>query len=115
MSKARKMKDDADPVTKTASVRLDGDSIKSMALGDITLTLPDPGPTPDNFADAAFRENAGSLRRLMAPYYRIVVVYPEREYIFGLTRWIKLMDGSKEQGERMGDRKQPIRKGKQAA
>ena len=112
-----KKKDDKEieQITKSCRCALDGDSIKRMDMGEITLTAPHPGPTPDNFADAAFRQNAGSLRKLMVPYYRVVVITPEREYSYGLDRWIKLMGGSKDEAERMGDRKQRVRRGNLAA
>lgn len=110
MGKKKPLPQDVEQITKTAKGRLDGDTIKSIDLGELSLTMPDPGPTPENFADSFFRANAGSLRRLMVPYYRVVVVYPQREYSYGLDRWVKLMDGALEQNQNGGGRKQPIRK-----
>lgn len=86
-----------------------------MDLGEYTVTLPEPGPTPENMADAVFRANSGSLRRLMVPYYRVVVIYESgQEYSYSLSNWIKLMDGSLKQDQDGGGRKQPIRKSKAA-
>lgn len=116
MAKAKKTKEELPKVTKTARARLDGKDIPSITMGEYTITLPEPGPTPENFADAAFKANAGSLRRLMVPNYRVVVIYPSgQEYSYGLDNWIKLMDGSKQQEQNGGGRKQPIRKGSKAA
>ena len=112
-----KKKDDkeVEQITKTMRVALDGDSIKRMDMGEYTLTMPAPGPKPEHFADAAFKANSGSLRKLMVPYYRVTVLHPEREFSYGLSRWIKLMDGSDKESQRAGDRKQSIRRGKLAA
>ena len=112
-----KKKDDKEKpkVSKTCQCWLDGNTIKRMDLGEITLEMPEPGPKAENFADEAFKRFSGSLRKLMAPYYRVVVVEQEREFAFGLDRWIKLMDGSADEAERAGYRKQRVRYGKKAA
>ena len=106
---------EVEQVSRTCQCWLDGDSIKRMSLGEISIVMPAPGPKPEHFADEAFKRNAGSLRRLMVPYYRIVVEADDRDFSFGLDRWMKLMDGSREHEENMSRRKQPIRRGKVSA
>lgn len=95
-------------ITKTCKVVLDG-SGRRLPVGDFTLTEKEPGPKLEDFADAAFKASRASLVRLMTPLYRLVVIDGQREEAYGLGRWIKLVDGSKEQEESKA-RKQTIRK-----
>lgn len=99
-------------ITKTAKVRLVGNDGTNLPVGEFTLTEVDPGPTMDNFADAAFKASRASLAKLMVPQYRLVVSLDQREQGYGLERWIKLVDGTRAQEE--APRKQRIRRGKLA-
>ena len=80
-------------ITKTCQVWLVSTDGTRLPMGDVTLTEIEPGPTIDDFADAAFKNARGTLARLMVPQYRLVVVDGQVEQGFGLDRWIKLVDG----------------------
>lgn len=99
-------------VTKTLKVILAANDGTRIPVGDFTITEPEPGPTIDQFADEAFKSARASLARLMTPQYRIVVIDGAIEQGFGLDRWIKLVDGRKENERRLEGKgaKQTIRK-----
>lgn len=99
-------------ITKTCSVTLVGSDGTRLPVGDFTLTEKKPGPTIDDFADAAFKTARSSLARLMIPQYRLVVKDGEVEQGYGLERWVKLVDGEKRYAEQLagGGPKQRIRK-----
>jgi hypothetical protein len=99
-------------ISKTCAVELVGDG-QTFPLGEFTLTEIDPGPTIEQFADAAFKATRASLVRLRVPMYRLVVKDGQSQQGFGLERWVKLVDGKKLQEEHA--RKQRIRRGKLAA
>lgn len=80
-------------VTKTCRCELDGGDIV-LPIGEFTLTEPEPGPKHSDFADAAFKFASASLRRLMVPRYRVVVIDGEQRIPYGLERWVKLVDRS---------------------
>lgn len=82
-------------ITKTCKVVLDGNGVR-MDMGEFTLIEPEPGPQRSDFADAAFKACRSSLTRLMTPQYRLVVIDGDVEEGYGLTTWIKLVDGSDE-------------------
>ena len=98
-------------ITKTCKVVLVGPDA-SYPVGEFTITEPKPGPTLEQFADAAFRAARSSLARLMTPYYRLVVKDGDYEEPYGLEKWIKLVDREKEREQRLEGKgkKQPIRK-----
>ena len=89
-------------ITKTCKAVLVATDGSRYPMGDITLTEIEPGPTIDDFADAAFKNARSSLARLMTPQYRIVVIDGQVEQGFGLDRWIKLTDGNEELERRLG-------------
>lgn len=95
-------------ITKTCEVFLDGDG-QRFSLGEFTLTEVDPGPKLEEFADSAFKATRASLVKLRIPMYRLVVINGQREEAYGLSRWVKLIDGSKEE-ERFKKPKQTVRK-----
>lgn len=94
-------------ITKTCKVVLDGPD-QRIPVGEFTLTEKEPGPKLEQFADAAYKTARASLARLMTPLYKLTVIHEHGEESYGLQRWIKLVDGNKEEEERQ--RKQPIRK-----
>jgi hypothetical protein len=109
MAKAKEKKPE---VTKSASVVLDGGDVQ-LPAGSFTLTKEEPGPTPEDFANAAFAASRASFMRLMPEKYRLIVSFEDQKAAYGLTKWIKLIDHEKEDDERR--RKQPLRRGKIAA
>jgi hypothetical protein len=114
MTKSKKRDDEGKipRITKTCKVVLvDNDGFR-YPLGDFTLTEPDPGPSIDDFADAAFKAARASLARLMVPQYRLIVIDGQREQGYGLDRWIKLVDGKALHEARMAGNgpKQTLRK-----
>jgi hypothetical protein len=115
MTKASKKRDDngmIPRITKTCKVVLvDNDGVR-YPLGDFTLTEPEPGPSIDDFADAAFKSARASLARLMVPQYRLIVTDGDREQGYGLDRWIKLVDNQKLHEARLAGKgpKQTLRK-----
>lgn len=104
-------------VTKTCSVFLDCDDGKRFPAGEFTITEIAPGPKIDQFADEAYKAARASLCKLMPHRYKLVVVDSEgAESRYGLDRWVKLVDGSRQLDEEApGGRKQRIRRGKLAA
>lgn len=110
MGKDKRKRDELgalEQITKSAKVILVASDGTSLPVGDFTLTMDDPGPTLDDFADHAFKECRASLSKLMVPQYRLVVTLDKREQGYGLDRWVKLEDRSSPEYE---PRKQRIRK-----
>lgn len=99
-------------IEKTCKVILVANDGTKLPVGNFTLSEKDPGPTLDDFADAAFASSRASLSKLMIPQYRLVVIDGKREQGYGLDRWIKLVDGEKRYAEQLAGRgpKQSIRK-----
>lgn len=84
-------------LSKTLLAYLDGDM--RMAIGPITLKAADP---IEKFAQAAYRQAQGSLKRLMQPKWRVVIVDERgQEHGFGLDKWNKLVDGREEETRRI--------------
>lgn len=111
-SKKRDAEGKIERITKTCKVVLASNDGTRYPVGDFTLTEKDPGPTIDNFADAAFKTARASLARLMTPQYRLIVIDGAIEQGYGLDRWIKLVDGRKELERRLEGKggKLPIHK-----
>jgi hypothetical protein len=99
-------------ITKTCRVWLVGNDGLRIDMGDFELTEVDPGPTHEDFADAAYKAARASISRLMTPQYRLVVIDGQREQGYGLDRWIKLVDGREEEARALAGKgpKQRIRK-----
>jgi hypothetical protein len=103
-------------ITKTCKVVLAASDGTRYPVGDFTIEEKEPGPTMDQFADTAFKAARASLARLMTPQYRLVVIDGAVEQGYGLDRWIKLVDGTKQLDEDAPSaRKQRVRRGKLAA
>ena len=99
-------------VTKTYTAYLQEIDGVRLLIGEISLTEREPGPTLDQFADAAFKEGRASLQKLMPHRYRIVVKDAEGiESAYGLDRWVKLVDRQKEHELRLSGKgpKQVVR------
>ena len=80
-------------IERTRKVKLVANDGTTLPVGDFTLTEIEPGPTNDQFADAAFKSARASLSKLMIPQYRLVVIEPNGgEQGYGLERWVKLVD-----------------------
>lgn len=96
-------------ITKSCRVVLEETKTgQRYPAGEFELTEPEPGPTMEDFANAAFRASAASFRRLMPEAYRLIVLDGAREEAYGLTKWVKLIDTKSLDEDRM--RKQPIHK-----
>jgi hypothetical protein len=103
-----KNKPEVPKVTKSAKVVLDGGGVR-MPIGEFSLEKPEPGPTQADFADAAFQSARNSLRKLMVPLYRLVVIDETGEQGFGLDRWVKLIDHTKDNvADAKGKKKVPV-------
>ncbi len=95
-------------ITKTCKVVLAANDGMRYPVGEFTIEEKEPGPTMEQFADAAFKAARSSLSRLMVPQYRRIVIDGAVEAPYGLDKWIKLEDRSSQ--EYAPSRKQPIRK-----
>jgi len=72
----------------THPVELHGKGGERIHIADITLA---DDRTIEDFANAAYRSAHLSLKRLMVPYWRIVVIAGDgRENGFGLSKLVKL-------------------------
>lgn len=81
------------PLTREAFLVSD-DGVR-LSLGKFEL---DEDCTVEQFANAAYMANRGSLKKLMVPKYRIILEGPDgQQDSFGLDHWIKLIDHSKAQ------------------
>lgn len=97
-------------VEKTCRVDVEGKGTR-LKVGDIYLRLPHPGPRLEDFADAAFKSARASLNKLMVPDYVLIVIDGSEEARYGLGRWIKLRDGTKDNvASPVGKKKTPIHK-----
>ena len=70
-----------------------------MPIGKITLT---EDKTVEDFANAAYKQASGSLKRLMQPKWKIEITDKHgQSHSFGLEKWNKLVDASEAEKRRI--------------